>query len=396
MENLSEFKNKKTALVLSGGVIKAAAWHLGVSLALEELGFSFKSKSKSLTDEFDIKSSLEIDTYVGSSAGTVINIFLASGFSPQETINALLGLSKDGIRKISYRDVFKLHSKKYKYNNYNDTHISGFPPLIRNVLKPFMTFPGLFSTEGIRSYLLENVIDDDTFESFNSDLFIVGTQLDHSRKVIFSKYNYPNPSHDSTASYYTGTSVSEAAAASMSVPPVFAPYPIKNNVNNKTEYYIDGEIRETLSTHIAEDNKCELIISSWTHTPYHFHDEIGSLVNYGLPSISIQSIYLMIQKKIVTARAKRASAIDILDTVSAYMKSEQFSNVHRRDILSLLERKLNVNPKIKLIDICPDHHDAKLFFASSFSLNPETSSYAVKAGYKKTLEVFNDPDLLIQ
>jgi predicted acylesterase/phospholipase RssA len=33
--DLSEFKNKKIALVLSGGVVKAAAWHIGVTLSLE-------------------------------------------------------------------------------------------------------------------------------------------------------------------------------------------------------------------------------------------------------------------------------------------------------------------------------------------------------------------------
>ena len=68
--------------------------------------------------------------------------------------------------------------------------------------------------------------------------------------------------------------------------------------------YIDGEIRETLSTHVAEDNDCDIIISSWTHTPYHYHDEVGSLINYGLTSIMIQSIYLIIQKKIMPSLAK--------------------------------------------------------------------------------------------
>ena len=46
--DLSDLKNKKTALVLSGGVVKAASWHLGVSLALEELGFSYKTNENSL------------------------------------------------------------------------------------------------------------------------------------------------------------------------------------------------------------------------------------------------------------------------------------------------------------------------------------------------------------
>ena len=393
--NLNEFKNKKTALVLSGGVVKAAAWHLGVTLALEELGFTLKSNKNSAKGELNVPRSLEVSSYVGSSAGAMISVFLASGLTPQEIINGVLGLKKGEMKKLSYRDMFHLHRRRSK-PLYHHGHglFESFPRPIRNLLQPFLSFPGLFSTEGARNYLLENVLSVDSFEDFIPDLFIVATQLDHSRKVIFSKYNYPNPTHDSTAVYYTGTKVSDAAAASMSVPPFHAPYPVQNQVTGETDYYIDGEIRETLSTHVAEDNNCDIIISSWTHTPYHYHDEVGSLINYGLPSIAIQSIYLLIQKKIVASRAKRATAIDILNTVSEYMKNEKFSQTYRRDILSILERKLNVNPNVKLIDIYPDHHDYKLFFANSFSLNPDSAAHAVKAGYKKAMQILSEPEFL--
>lgn len=390
---LDEFKNKKIALVLSGGVVKAAAWHIGVTLALEELGFTLKSNINSKKE--DIPRSLEIGTYVGSSAGAMVGIFLACGFTPQEIINGAFGLTKGDMKRLTYKDVFYLHKNKFKPKRPELYHpLEEFPTFIRSLLAPVLNFPGPFSTEGVRKYLLDGILDIDRFEDFLPDLFIVATQLDHSQKTIFSKYNYPNPSHDSTAVYQTGIKVSDAAAASMSVPPFYAPFPIKNPSTNKTHYYIDGEIRETLSTHVAEDNHCDIIISSWTHTPYHYHDEVGSLINYGLPSIVIQSIYLMIQKKIVSARATRATATDILNTVSTYMKQEKFSQAHRRDILAILERKFNVNPKVKLIDIYPDHDDYKLFFANAFSLNPKTASHAVKAGYKKAMKVLSQPEFL--
>ncbi|MFA5584169.1 MAG: hypothetical protein WDA09_08135, partial [Bacteriovoracaceae bacterium] len=125
------------------------------------------------------------------------------------------------------------------------------------------------------------------------------------------------------------------------------------------------------------------------HSPYHFHDEVGSLVNYGLVPIAIQSIYLMIQKKIISSRAERAKAIDIMDTVNDYMKMEKFSTQHRREIMAILQRKLNTNPKIKYIDIYPDHQDYKLFFANSFSLNSKVSTHAVEAGYKRAMQILN-------
>ncbi|MAX66434.1 MAG: hypothetical protein CME66_05820 [Halobacteriovoraceae bacterium] len=393
--DLSEFKNKKLALVLSGGVVKAAAWHIGVTLALEELGFTLLSNKDTNETENAIKRSLEIGTYVGSSAGAMISILLACGYTPQEIINGAFGLTKGNMRKLSYRDMFYLHKRKSRPKNKELFHpLDEFPQFIKQLLNPFMSFPGLFSTEGVRRYLLDGILDVDTFEKFKPDLFVVGTQLDHSQKTIFGRYNYPNPSHDATAIYQTGVKVSDAAAASMSVPPFYAPYPIKNPTTGGTDYYIDGEIRETLSTHVAEDNGCDIIISSWTHTPYHYHDEVGSLINYGLPSIAIQSIYLLIQKKIVASRAKRATGIDILNTVSEYMKQEKLSTAHRRDIMAILERKLNINPNVKLIDIYPDHHDYKLFFANSFSLNPKVASNAVKAGYKRAMQILSQPEFL--
>jgi predicted acylesterase/phospholipase RssA len=388
--DLNDLKNKKIALVLSGGVVKAAAWHLGVTLALEELGFSLKSNKNSSSGQDLNQKSLEIGTYVGSSAGAMICVYLAAGYTPQDVIQATLGIKGSKLRGISYKDMFYIKRPELKAPKPDLYHpLDGLPTLVRNLMKPIISLPGLFSTEGVRNHLINDVIESDAFEDFAADLFIVATQLDHSRKVIFSKYNYPNPSHDSTSVYYTGTNVSYAAAASMSVPPFYCPYPIKNRHTGQVDYYIDGEIRETLSTHVAEDNGCDVIISSWTHTPYHFHDEVGSLVNYGLPPIAIQSIYLMIQKKIISSRAERAKAIEIIDTVNDYMKMEKFSQAHRREIMAILQRKLNINPKVKLIDIYPDHHDYKLFFANSFSLNSKVSAHAVEAGYKRTMQVLS-------
>ena len=88
--DLNELKNKKIALVLSGGVVKAAAWHLGVTLALEELGFSLKSNKNSSPGQDLNQKSLEIGTYVGSSAGAMICVYLASGYTPQDIIQATL------------------------------------------------------------------------------------------------------------------------------------------------------------------------------------------------------------------------------------------------------------------------------------------------------------------
>ncbi|OIQ18321.1 MAG: hypothetical protein BM556_08655 [Bacteriovorax sp. MedPE-SWde] len=382
--DIENFKNKKTALVLSGGVVKAAAWHLGVAWALEDIGFSLKNNSS------DPNAELEISTYVGSSAGALISLYLAAGFSPLDVIDSFVHKNDSKLRPIGYKEMLSLkkpHIKHTPSGIYDP--FEGYPSLLKKLLKPVTSMSGLFSTQGLHDYMLEYIIKSNDFSEYDADLFVVATQLDHSRKVIFSKYNYPNPGHDSTAHYYTGIPVSEAVTASMSVPPFYSPYPVKNDYTGATDFYIDGEIRETLSTHVAIDNKCDFIISSWTHTPYHFQDEIGSLVNYGLPAICVQAIYLMIQKKIVGARARRIASQDILDTVNSYLKTHKFDEVHRKNITSILERKLSYKSNVHLVDIFPSHDQHETFFTNSFTLNPDKTSKMVKAGYKRTLEIFN-------
>lgn len=381
---LNNFKNKKVALVMSGGVVKAAAWHLGVALALEELGFTLKNNSSD-------KSDFEIGTYVGSSAGSLVSLYFAAGLRPMDIIEAHLGAEGSRIRAINYKDMLSLKKpmKNPVRGGFYDP-FDEFPAIVKGFLGPFLRFNGLFSTTGLHRYIKDEILISDDFNDYLADLFVVATQLDHSRKCIFSKYKYPSPHHDITASYYTDIPVADSVAASMSVPPFYSPYPIKNPVTDQVDYYIDGEIRETLSTHVAVDNGCEFIISSWTHTPYHYHDEIGSLVNYGLPAISTQAIYLMIQKKIVESRARKAKAVDIINTVNDYMVSNKFSNEHRRKLTSILERKLNHNPNIHFIDIFPKHENYRLFFQNSFSLNPDKMSRLVTLGYKRTMEVFRN------
>ena len=380
--DISNFKNKKTALVLSGGVVKAASWHLGVALALEELGYTLKNNTSE-------KSELEISSYIGSSAGSLIGLYFASGHRPMDIIEATINKNNSKIRAINYKDMLSLKKPMARSDTagFYDP-LEGFPGLLKKILKPVLSMSGIFTTQGLYNYINENVLSVKTFEELKADLFVVATQLDHSRKVIFSKYNYPNPGHDNTVNYYTGIPLAETVTASMSVPPFYSPYPIKNPLTEQTDYYIDGEIRETLSTHVAFDHDCEVIISSWTHTPYHYHDEIGSLVNYGLPAIATQAIYLMIQKKIVANRARRHLSSDIIDTVNEYLKSNKFDEKHRRQLTSILERKLDYKPNVHMVDIYPQHEDYQLFFQNSFSLNPDKTSEMVSAGYKRTMNIF--------
>lgn len=381
--DMNHFRNKKTAIVLSGGVIKAGAWHLGVALALEELGFVFKSNKISDNNQ------LEIGTYVGSSAGSFVNAYLASGVRPHNVVDSFLRKTKDSKpRAISYKDLFTIKRPSTGNGFWSKLDPLGDSPLLlKTVISPMLKISGLFSTEGLVKYLKKEVLVSNKYEDYAADLFTVATQLDHSRKLIFGKYKYPNPRHDVTSVYKTGYTIAESIGASMSVPFIYTPYPLKSPTSEKIKYYIDGEIRETLSTHVAVDNNCEIIISSWTHTPYHFQEEIGSLANYGLPIICMQAIHLMIEKKIIDSRSRKKTAKDVISSMDMILKENKITDQKRKKILELLERKLNYNPKVTFIDIFPKHEDYKIFFKNYFSLDPEKTKAIVTAGYNRTMEV---------
>ena len=116
--SIEHFKQKKTALVLSGGVVKAAAWHLGVSLALEELGFVLRHNKSPIDPDY------EISTYVGSSAGSLINLYFASGFRPIDVIDATINRNNSltSLRGVSYSDMLsrKMPSREpFNFDFYN-------------------------------------------------------------------------------------------------------------------------------------------------------------------------------------------------------------------------------------------------------------------------------------
>ncbi|MGB0453681.1 MAG: patatin-like phospholipase family protein [Bacteriovoracaceae bacterium] len=385
--DLTSFKNKKGALVLSGGVVKAAAWHLGVALALEELGFHLKNN-------FGDKKDLEISTYVGSSAGSLISLLFAAGYGPLDIIESNVDRKNAKLPPITYKDILSLKSplrRPPKADIYDP--LESFPFLIKSLLKPLNKFAGFFSTKGLHDYIEKNILSDTDFKSFEADLFIVASQLDHSQKSVFGKYVLPSFNLDPTVKYVTGVSMSDAIAASTAVPPFYSPYPIKNPDNGKIDYYFDGEIRDTLSTHVAIDNQCDYIISSWTHTPYHFHDEIGSLIHYGLPAICVQAIYLMIERKIQSSRSRILQTKDLIDTINIYCKENKFDEEHRKKLINIVENKLNYKSNVKLIDIYPTHSNYRVFLRNSFSLHPQKSAELVSYGYRRTLSIFRNLDL---
>lgn len=385
---------KKVALVLSGGGIKAAAFHIGVCLALQEKGFKFAGGTKEMVrQDFSQDDPMTIRLYVGSSAGAFVASILGAGYPIESLINAFqIGsgsiprYDKTDLRylkSITYRDIFNLNSSgllRFLPRTLLDKTLvsGGLESLLKNGLK----LNGLFSTKGIESYLRKEVFLDNDFARLGVELYIVSTQLNHSRKAIFG--NFQHSFKTGSTKYINYATISDAVAASTSLPPVFTPYGI-TRPDGKEIFYYDGEIRDTLSTHVAADHGADLVISSYSIQPYHYTPEMGSLDKFGIPLILNQALYQVIQQKIAKHIQNQADIRNIYNSVDGYCKQAKIPDDQREMLLQIIREKVNHRPEVDYIYISPRPQNYEMFFVDHFSLNPEILGRIVKVGFKSGL-----------
>jgi predicted acylesterase/phospholipase RssA len=397
-------EKKKIALVLSGGGVKAAAFHIGVCLALREKGFKFAGGT-SAKDRLEFEGKpLTFTLYVGSSAGSVLATFLASGYSLDSIIEAFTkgaGLSSltrskgqdgDYLKPIGYSDIFAL-------NIGAASPIRLLPKIFRKrmnvsggleaLFKEAFKINGVFSTKNIERYLRMHVYPENEFSQLGAELYIVATQLNHSRKAVFGPYAETTKLKD--IKYANYAKVSEAVAASAALPPFFAPYGIRN-LAGKEIFYFDGEIRDTLSTHVAADQGADLVIASYSIQPYHYNEQMGSLHEYGMPLIFNQALYQVVQQKIHTHIKNQQNVRAMIKSVQGYMREQGIGEEHIEKLTEILTSKSNFNPAVDYIYIHPSPQDHEFFFYDHFSLNPKVLSGIVRTGFKSamnTLRAFN-------
>jgi predicted acylesterase/phospholipase RssA len=393
---------KKIGLVLSGGGVKAAAFHIGVCLALKEKGFHFAGGTKELVrQKHPAGTPMTIRLYAGSSAGAFISAILAGGYEPESLVNAFqLGSGEtptydEGdlrfLRPIHYRYIFAMNGQRL---------LRLFPDAIlrrslvtgglESLLKNGFNLNGLFTTKGIEKYLRREALIDNDFSRLGVELYVIATQLNHTRKAIFGNFqeSYKTPS----TKFINYASISEAVACSTALPPVYAPYGIKKS-EDKEMFFYDGEIRETLSAHVAADHGCDLVISSYSVQPYHYTEEMGSLHKYGIPVIINQALYQVIEQKISKAIEWQSNLTQIYKEIDRYCKDQNFSDVQRDKLLGIIRNTVNFRPEVDYIYINPRAQNYEMFFVDHFSLNPKILERIVRIGFKSALAVLRRYDL---
>lgn len=370
MAGIDFASKQKVAFVCSGGAVKAATFHTGVALALEHAGFQFLGGTQAERGEMPaLDPSKLIQVYVGSSAGSLLTNFLAQGGSIEKMISSFQKDSKvEGIPGLKYWEM--LHPRVSSKSD-----LIGFDSFLIKILKN-RKLQSPFSTEGISRYIRTHINKTDVFSELEADLFVVATELNTSKKVIFGKYK--SASSDSYTEYRNDVSISDACACSMSLPPVYHPFRLQ--IEGQVKDYYDGEIREPLSNHVARETGCDLIICSYTHQPMQLRNQT-TLASRGIQDIVVQALYQSIEEKIQRSRGYRLKEKALIDTVKKFFKDNELSNALCDNLVNKLEQRMTYKDKVDYIYIRPKPSDLEMFSMPHFSLNRKHTESLVKKGF---------------
>ncbi|MDX2140960.1 MAG: patatin-like phospholipase family protein [Chloroflexota bacterium] len=324
-----------TCLVLSGGATKAFYFHLGV---LKVLGVE------------------DITSIVGSSAGAVMGAFIASGIRVTTMLNTLdqkqfyAPKFDTWIRTLTSTMLFKPQyigiMRQVLATSFSGVQFALSLPRMGNkdVLAELIdTFihsqshaTSLFDAVALET-LCKSVIPSSLFTDLDIDLYVTATGLDTQKRAIFNKsYAF----EDDENVFMTDVPIHKAVRASSSLPGMFEP------VNIKGQYYVDGEIKRTLSVDVGLQ-LADRVIVSHTYQPLRLPPE-RSVRNMGWVNILKQSTFIVFSERVHAWRT-----------------------IYARE-----------HPDKEVIWIEPEETDVEFFNAPEFSFRREVQQRLIDAGEK--------------
>ena len=281
----------RVALVLGGGGISGAAYHLGVLNAMNAMS------ERASVNHFDL--------YVGTSAGAVIATCLANGISPEDLILANLDHEDATIPAIGADEIMQ-PDRKGLLRSLVRWPLSVAGAVRRYIGHPFSTSlidifgavaeglpPGLYTTDGTERYL-RRLLDapgrSNHFDETRRKLLITATDLDTAESVVFGEDDAPD------------VPISEAAAASTAIPLLYAPRQVGDHV------YLDGGLSSTTNIEVAIAHGAKLVVCINPLVPY-VHDvryllpsatglQSRHIAQKGFPHIAAQTFRIMAQAQV--------------------------------------------------------------------------------------------------
>jgi len=273
-------RHGKSALVLAGGGLTGAVYEIGALRAIDDL----------LVD----RAINDFDIFVGTSAGSLVNAFIANGISPEEMLQVIDGTHPD-VDSIQRRHLF----------NFNRRFLLGWalrlPHRLLTAALDYvrhlndMTFfdliwsttealpPGLYDGRGVEEFVrttLASLGKSDRFDELERELYIIATDLDTGERAVFGKDELRD------------VPISTAVAASSALPVVYKPMRIGDNE------YVDGGLRGTASLDLAIERGATLVVCINPLVPFDnssieqasYLGKDGHLSGKGIQSIANQSI----------------------------------------------------------------------------------------------------------
>jgi predicted acylesterase/phospholipase RssA len=198
---------------------------------------------------------------------------------------------------------------------------------------------GFFDSVALEN-LFKNLLPSAEFGSSAIDLYITATALDSRKRAIFnSLYDF----EDGENHFMTDVPIHKAVRASSAVPGMFEPVKIKGS------YYIDGEVKRTLSADIGV-SLADRVIMSHTYQPL-FLESKGTIKDLGWLNILKQSATMILHERIARWR-------------------ESYEEHH---------------PEKEIIWIQPEEDDMEFFLAPEFSFRPEIQKMMIQRGEQAAL-----------
>lgn len=335
----------RIGLALAGGGPLGAIYEIGALCALEEA-----------LDGLDLT---QLSGYVGVSAGSFIAAGLANGMAPRELCAAFIeNDDSEGVDLLSpallMRPAWGEYLRRiaavpglaaqavFQYTFKRRSRLAAFERLGRAL--PAGLFSGhamerqlarLFSREG-RS---------NDFRKLARKLVLVATDLDSGEAVPFGQ-----PGHDAVP-------ISLAVQASSALPGLYAPVQVQGRT------CVDGALKKTLHASVLLDEGLDLLIClnplvpfDATHAPRHKvlgsgEARIPRLVDGGLPIVLSQTFRSLIHSRLE-------------------LGMRGYAETHPQTDIVLFE---------------PDHRDAELFLANTFSLSQRR--LLAEHAYQRTREL---------
>ncbi len=181
--------------------------------------------------------------------------------------------------------------------------------------------------------------------------------------------------------YYNNVVVSQAVAAAVAVPPMFAPYSITNPSNGRSFQYYDGEVRETLSAHVARDAGADFIITSSIWSPYQYHHKMGAVSDLGMSAMAEQALHQLVEEKVSRDQRLAGSYYQlmelILDRGQRHGLAPEVTQELSREAAALLRHR-----KVPTLQITPQPHDHQFFLEGFFRFNQRSLDRCMEAGQR--------------